>query len=139
MARRPTLLALLLLGLAAAPGVAGSAGERLHRLHVPPPPVSALPQSLAVDEFEWGMRGTHLEVKAGLLRIHVYNRGMDDHDLTLVDASGKLHSVPLGSGADAVLEANVAAGPVRLYCSLFAGTPDSHVDKGMVFDLTAKT
>ena len=139
MARRPTLLALLLLGLAAAPGVAGSADERLHRLHVPPPPVSALPQSLAVDEFEWGMRGTHLEVKAGLLRIHVYNRGMDDHDLTLVDADGKVHSVPLGSGADAVLEANVAAGPVRLYCSLFAGTPDSHVDKGMYFDLTAKS
>ena len=139
MARRPTLLALLLLGLAAAPGVAGSAGERLHRLHVPPPPASALPQSLAVDEFEWGMRGTHLEVKAGLLRIHVYNRGMDDHDLTLVDADGKVHSVPLGSGADAVLEANVAAGPVRLYCSLFAGTPDSHVAKGMYFDLVAKT
>jgi len=138
MARRPTLLALLLLGLAAAPGVAGSAGERLHRLHVPPPPLTVLPQSLAVDEFEWGMRGTHLEVKAGLLRIHVYNRGMDDHDLTLVDAAGKLHSVPLGSGADAVLEANVAAGPVRLYCSLFAGTPDSHVDKGMYFDLTAR-
>jgi hypothetical protein len=138
MARRPTLLALLLLGLAAAPGVAGSAGGRLHRLHVPPPPTTVLPQSLAVDEFEWGMRGTHLEVKAGQLRIHVYNRGMDDHDLTLVDASGTLHSVPLGSGDDAVLEADVAAGPVRLYCSLFAGTPDSHVDKGMVFDLTAK-
>jgi hypothetical protein len=138
MARRPTLLALLLLALAAAPGVAGSAGERLHRLHLPPPPVTVLPQSLAVDEFEWGMRGTHLAVKAGLLRIHVYNRGMDDHDLTLVDAAGVVHSVPLGSGADAVLEANVAAGPVRLYCSLFAGTPDSHVDKGMFFDLTAR-
>ena len=27
------------------------------------------------------MRGTHLEVEAGRLRIHVYNRGMDDHDL----------------------------------------------------------
>ena len=40
------------------------------------------------------------------------------------------------SGADAVLEADLAAGPVRLFCSLFAGTPDSHVDKGMVFDLT---
>jgi hypothetical protein len=138
MARRPTLLALLLLGLAAAPGVAGSAGERLHRLHLPPPPPTVLPQSLAVDEFEWGMRGTHLEVKAGVLRIHVYNRGMDDHDLTLVDAAGELHSIPLGSGADAVLEASVAAGPVRLYCSLFAGTPDSHVDKGMFFDLTAR-
>jgi hypothetical protein len=138
MARRPALLALLLLALAAAPGVAGSAGERFHRLHVPPPPVEVLPQSLAVDEFEWGMRGTHLEVRAGRVRIHVYNRGMDDHDLTLVDAHGKLHSVPLGSGADAVLEADLAAGPVKLFCSLFAGTPDSHVDKGMAFDLTAR-
>ncbi len=138
MARRPTLLALLLLALAAAPGVAGSAGERFHRLHVPPAPVSVLPQSLAVDEFEWGMRGSHLEVKAGRVRIHVYNRGMDDHDLTLVDAHGQVQSVPLGSGADAVLEADVAAGPVRLYCSLFAGTPDSHIAKGMVFDLTAR-
>ena len=138
MARRPALLSLLLLALAAAPGVAGSAGERFHRLHVPPPPFVPLPQSLAVDEFEWGMRGTHLEVKAGVVRIHVYNRGMDDHDLTLVDAHGQVHSVPLVSGEDAVLEADLGAGPVRLFCSLFAGTPDSHVDKGMVFDLTAR-
>jgi len=138
MARRPALLSLLLLALAAAPGVAGSAGERFHRLHVPPPPVVVLPHSLAVDEFEWGMRGTHLEVKAGVVRIHVYNRGMDDHDLTLVDAHGQVHSVPLVSGEDAVLEADLAAGPVRLFCSLFAGTPDSHVAKGMVFDLTAR-
>ena len=138
MARRPALLSLLLLALAAAPGVAGSAGERFHRLHVPPPPVVVLPQSLAVDEFEWGMRGTHLEVKAGVVRIHVYNRGMDDHDLTLVDAHGQVHSVPLVSGEDAVLEADLGAGPVRLFCSLFAGTPDSHVAKGMVFDLTAR-
>ena len=138
MARRPALLSLLLLALAAAPGVAGSAGERFHRLHVPPPPVVVLPHSLAVDEFEWGMRGTHLEVKAGLVRIHVYNRGMDDHDLTLVDAHGNVHSVPLAPGADAVLEADLGAGPVKLFCSLFAGTADSHVDKGMVFDLTAR-
>lgn len=138
MARRPTLLALLLLALAAAPGVAGSAGERIHRLHVPPPPVEVLPQSLAVDEFEWGMRATHLTVKAGRVRIHVYNRGMDDHDFTFVDAQGKVQSVPLAPGADAVLEADFGAGPVKLYCSLFAGTADSHVAKGMVFNLTAR-
>jgi hypothetical protein len=135
MAGRPILLALLVLALAAAPGVAGSAG-RLHRLHLPPPPAQALPQSIALDEFEWGIRGTHLEVAAGTLQIHVYNRGMDDHDLTLVDAHGQVQSVPLASGADAELDADVAAGPLRLYCSLFEGTPDSHVAKGMVFDLT---
>ena len=116
----------------------GRPASAFHRLHVPPPAAAVLPQSLAVDEFEWGMRGTHLEVAAGTLRIHVYNRGMDDHDLTLVDAHGQVHSVPLASGADAVLKVDVAAGPVQLYCSLFAGTPDSHEAKGMLFDLTAR-
>src|SRR6478609_1525864 len=130
MARRPTLLALLVLALAAAPRAAGSAGERLHRLHVPPALPPVLPQSIALDEFEWGIRGTHLEIAAGQLRIHVYNRGMDDHDLAVVDARGVLHTVPLASGADAVLDVDVAAGPVKLFCSLFAGTPDSHAPKG---------
>jgi hypothetical protein len=139
VARRPTLLALLVLALAAAPGVAGSAGERSHRLHLPPPPAQpALPQSIAVDEFEWGMRGTHLQVSSGRLTIHVYNRGMDDHDLAVVDAHGQLHTVPLASGANAVLVVDVSSGPVKLYCSLFAGTPDSHEAKGMVFNVTAK-
>jgi hypothetical protein len=138
MARRPILLALLVLALAAAPGVAGSAGERIHRLHVPPPPTPALPQGIAVDEFEWGMRGSHLVVAQGPLTIHVYNRGMDDHNLTVVDASGVVHTVPLSSGADAELTVNVAAGPVHLYCSLYAGTPDSHEAKGMFFNLTAQ-
>jgi hypothetical protein len=138
MLRSPIYLALLALALAAAPGVAGSDGERVHRLHVPAPVAPVLPQSIAVDEFEWGMRGTHLQVASGNLRIHVYNRGMDDHDLTVVDAQGQLHTVLLASGADAVLNVDVAAGPVKLYCSLFAGTPDSHEAKGMLFDLTAR-
>jgi hypothetical protein len=84
------------------------------------------------------MRGSHLEVAAGLVRIHVYNRGMDDHDLTLVDARGRVHTIPLAPGADARLDAELAPGAVRLYCSLFAGTPDSHVDQGMVFDLRVR-
>ncbi|MDX6619105.1 MAG: hypothetical protein QOK36_1491 [Gaiellales bacterium] len=138
MARRPVLLALLLPALAAAPGVAGSAGERLHRLRVPPPPASPLPHSLAVDEFEFGVRGSHLEVAAGRLRIHVYNRGMDDHDLTLVDAHGQVQSVPLAAGGDAELDADVASGALRIYCSLFAGTADSHLAKGMLFDITVR-
>jgi hypothetical protein len=138
MRYRPALLAFLLLALAAVPGVAGPAALRLHRVHLPPPPANPLPQSLAVDEFEYGIRGTHLEVAAGHLRIHAYNRGMDDHDLTLVDAHGQVESVPLAAGADAVLDADVAAGPLRIYCSLFAGTQDSHVAKGMLFDLTVR-
>ena len=138
MARRPALLALLLLALAAAPGVAGSAGERLHRLHVPPPPAQALPQSLAVDEFEWGMRGTHLEVAAGACASTSTTAAWTTTTSRSSTPTAQVHSVPLASGADAVLEADVGAGPLRLYCSLFAGTPDSHVAKGMVFDLTAR-
>jgi hypothetical protein len=127
-------LAVASVGLAAAPLVPV---ERHHRLHAPPPPVTTLPSSLAVDESEYTLRPSQIVLAAGEVKINVYNRGMDDHDLTLVDAHGQVQSVPLGSGADAVLEADVAAGPVRLYCSLFAGTPDSHIGKGMVFDLTA--
>src|SRR4051794_18691878 len=139
MAARPVLLALLVLALAAAPGVAGSAGGRTHRLHLPPPPaVPALPHSIAVDEFEWGMRGTHLRIAAGHLQIHVYNRGMDDHDLAVVDAQGVLHTVPLASGADAVLDVNVAAGAVKLFCSLFPRTPPPPQAQGMAVHATAK-
>jgi hypothetical protein len=138
MAGRPILLALVVLALAAVPGVAGAAGQRTHRLHVPPPPKPALPQAISVDEFEWGMRGSHLLVAQGPLEIHVYNRGMDDHNLTVVDANGVVHTVPLASGADAVLNVDVGAGPVHLYCSLYAGTPDSHEAKGMFFNLTAQ-
>ena len=100
--------------------------------------MQALPQSIAVDEDEWHVRGTHLVVAAGRLQIHVYNRGMDDHDLAVVDAHGVLHTVPLASGADAELDVDVGAGPLKLYCSLLEGTPDSHEAKGMVFNLTAR-
>ena len=118
--------------------MAGPAGERRHRLHLPPPPANALPQSLAVDEFEYGIRGSHLEVAAGRLRIHVYNRGMDDHDLTLVDAHGIVAERAARLGRRRGARRRRRAGPLRLYCSLFAGTPDSHVAKGMLFDLTVK-
>ena len=108
-------------------------GPRVHRLHVPPPPASVLPQSIALDEFEWGIRGTHLEIAAGQLRIHVYNRGMDDHDLTMVDGAGALQTVPLmANGGQGRLVVNLAPGRYKLYCSLFAGTPDSHEERGMV-------
>jgi hypothetical protein len=128
--------ALALLALAPVASIAGAAGaRRVHRVHVPPPPLSA---GLTVDEYEFYLKPSRFEVAPGAVRFRVYNRGMDDHDLTLVDAHGQVHSVPLVSGEDAVLEADLGAGPVRLFCSLFAGTPDSHVDKGMVFDLTAR-
>ena len=102
---RPTLLALLVLALAAAPGVAGSAGERLHRLHVPPPAARGAAAVARGGRVRVGhARHAPRRSPPGTLRIHVYNRGMDDHDLAVVDAHGQLHTVPLASGADAVLE-----------------------------------
>ena len=69
-----------------------------------------------------------------------YLAGMSASALYIWDTATQelLHTVPLASGADAVLNVNVAAGPVKLYCSLFAGTPDSHEAKGMLFDVTAR-
>ena len=67
----------------------------------------------------------------------MYNRGMDDHDLAVVDAQGVLHTVPLASGRRCRARRRRRGRPVKLFCSLFDGTPDSHEAKGMVFNVTA--
>jgi plastocyanin len=115
-------------GLAAAPLVAV---ERHHRLHVPPAPVATLPSSLAVDESEYTLRPSQIVVAAGQVRINVYNRGMDDHDLTVVDGNGVTQQLPVKAGASGTLIVALEPGSYRLYCSLFAGTPESHDALGM--------
>jgi hypothetical protein len=134
--RRIALLsaALALLGAGAA-----DARPRIHRLRVPPPPVVVLPSSLVVDMSEWYIRPSRVLVKAGEVRIGAYNRGMDDHDLSLVDGAGALQTVPLmANGGEGRLVVNLAPGRYKLYCSLFAGTPSSHEVFGMVTYVTAK-
>jgi uncharacterized cupredoxin-like copper-binding protein len=116
--------------LAAASAVAA---PRLHRTKLPPPP--PLPTSFAVDEGEWVVRPSKRVVAAGEVGIRVYNRGMDDHDLTLVDANGTL----LAPGEQGSIRATLTPGVWKLYCSLFAGTPSSHEDLGMVTLVRAKT
>ena len=56
---------------------------------------------------------------------------MDDHDLALVDASGNVRSVDVPSRESRSLVATFGPGRVKLYCSLFAGTPGSHEALGM--------
>ncbi len=134
--RRIALLsaALALLGAGAA-----DARPRIHRLRVPPPPVVVLPSSLVVDMSEWYIRPSRVLVKAGEVRIGAYNRGMDDHDLSLVDGAGALQTVPLmANGGEGRLVVNLAPGRYKLYCSLFAGTPSSHEVFGMVTYVTAR-
>jgi plastocyanin len=121
-------LAVVGVGIAA---VAPPPVARHHRLHVPPPPTPVLPSSLAVDEAEYTLRPSQIVVAAGQVKINVYNRGMDDHDLTVVDGNGATQQVGVKPGTSATLIVALKPGTYRLYCSLFEGTPESHDALGM--------
>jgi hypothetical protein len=105
------------------------AAARIHRVRVPPPP--PLPTATAVDETEWTVRPSRRVLAAGNVRLRVYNRGEDDHDLVLVDGDGVPHKLDLAPGESGTIRARLRPGRYRIYCSLFAGTPDSHEDRGM--------
>jgi plastocyanin len=98
---------------------------------VPPPPAVTLPSSLAVDETEYSLRPSQIVLAAGPVKINVYNRGMDDHDLTVVDGNGVAQQLPVKPGESGTLVIALRPGSYRLYCSLFAGTPESHDALGM--------
>lgn len=125
------LICISLMGAAAA-----VAAPRLHRTKLPPPP--PLPTSFAVDEGEWVVVPSKRVVAAGEVGIRVYNRGMDDHDLTLVDGSGATRQIFLAPGEQGSIRATLTPGVWKLYCSLFAGTPSSHEALGMVATVRAK-
>ncbi|MBJ7455551.1 MAG: hypothetical protein JHC74_05765 [Thermoleophilia bacterium] len=127
--------ALICISLVAA--ASAVAAPRLHRTKLPAPP--PLPTSLAVDEGEWVVRPSKTVVAAGEVSIRVYNRGMDDHDLTLVDATGATQQIFLAPGEQGSIRATLTPGVWKLYCSLFEGTPSSHEVLGMVALVRAKT
>jgi uncharacterized cupredoxin-like copper-binding protein len=77
-------------------------------------------------------------VAAGVVKLRVYNRGEDDHDLVIVDAAGQAHVLALKPGGDGVLTPKLTPGRYRLFCSLQAGTPESHEDRGMWTTLDAR-
>jgi len=104
---------------------------RHHRLHVPPAAVALLPSSLAVDEDEYHVRPSQIVLAAGQVKINVYNRGMDDHDLTVIDGNGDVQQLPVKPGQAGTLVVALKPGTYTLYCSLFAGTPQSHEALGM--------
>jgi hypothetical protein len=127
------------LTLAATAAAAGPADAvRRHRAHRPPAAAPPLARALAVDESEWALRPSKRVVAAGVVRLRVYNRGEDDHNLVLVDAAGEAHVILLEPGTDGVLTPRLAPGSYRLFCSLQAGTPESHEDKGMWSTLDAR-
>lgn len=132
--RARVVLALLVISCLAC--AAAVAAPRIHRVKLPPP--VALPTTLAVDEDEWFVRPSKRVVAAGVVTLRVTNRGMDDHDLAVLDADGVLHRIDLGPGASGTVRARLTPGLWKLYCSLFAGTPESHELFGMVTHIRAK-
>jgi uncharacterized cupredoxin-like copper-binding protein len=125
------LLAIALVGAAAA-----TAAPRIHRTTLPPPVV--LPTQLSVDETEWSVRPSKRVVAAGDVRIQVYNRGMDDHDLAVVDATGTRRVIDLAPRSSGELVVNLPVGRHKIWCSLFEGTALSHEDLGMVAYIQAR-
>lgn len=133
--RTPALVALLALCIA---GTATPApGARKHRLQVPPRP--AFPRALSVDETEYQLTASRTVVSSGRVRLNVYNRGMDDHDLVVYDGARTplAKSVLPPDAADEIF-VTLPAGDYLVVCSLFAGTPISHETLGMLFTLTVR-
>jgi hypothetical protein len=134
--RPPARIAGALIAVSLVAAASAVAAPRVHRLTLPPPP--PLPTSLAVDEDEWTVIPSKRVVAAGPVTLRVYNRGMDDHDLSLVDATGTLHRVDLAPGTSSEIRATLTPGTWKLWCSLFSGTPDSHELQGMVTTIQAR-
>jgi plastocyanin len=129
--------------LAAAVAAAPAAGSTLrrHRLLLPTPP---LPRSLTVDESEWAVVPSERVVGAGTITFQVYDRGEDAHNLTVQGpvtstGDGRIRGqVLMQSGGMATIVAKLPAGTYKLYCSLFAGTPQSHEMLGMLAEITVR-
>ena len=96
-----------------------------------PPPPPPLPRTVAVDENEYTIGLSRTLVGAGQVTFNVYNRGMDDHDLAVMDANGTVQTIAVPPRETRSLVVQLAAGRTTVYCSLFAGTPASHEALGM--------
>jgi hypothetical protein len=134
MTRRRGLALICLAGLLVAAFASVALGARKHRLKLPPRP--AFPRALSVDETEFSLGPSRTLVSSGVVRISVYNRGQDDHDLVVYDQAGtQLGKSFLLPGASDQIVVTLPAGSYRVVCSLFAGTPIAHETLGMRFTL----
>jgi plastocyanin len=126
-------LALLALALIALPA---QATARRHRIHLPP---VNLPRALTVDEREWAVQPSKTLVGAGTVTFNAYNRGEDAHNFVIADAAGNVAGqASLIPGSTATVVAHLHPGTYVLFCSLFAGTPESHYARGMHATLTVR-
>jgi plastocyanin len=129
------------LAVVAAAGSATGTITRKHRLLLPTPP---LPRSLTVDESEYVVVPSERVVGAGSVTFQVYDRGQDAHNLTIQgpvtsSGAGRIRGqVSMQSGGAATIVAKLPPGTYKLYCSLFAGTPQSHEMLGMLALITVR-
>jgi plastocyanin len=125
-----------LLALALTFAVPAWAAARRHRVHLPP---VELPHALTVDEREYAVQPSKTIVGAGTVTFNAYNRGQDDHNFVIVDSAGNVAgSASLIPGSTATVTAHLHPGTYVLFCSLFAGTPESHYARGMHTTLTVR-
>jgi plastocyanin len=130
----PRALTVPLLAVIAASIPAGGGALRRHRLILPTPP---LPHSLTVDEREWAVVPSQPVLAAGEVTFQVYDRGQDAHNLTIQGPITRAGAGPiraqawLKSGGTATIAVKLPPGTYKLYCSMFAGTPQSHEKLGM--------
>ena len=120
-------------GLAALLAVpAATAGHvRKHRPHLPP---VCDPCRLTVDEDEWRISLSRIVVAPGPVTLKIYNRGEDDHNLVVRDAGGgnEYFRVDIKTGDKTETTLDLPRGRYEIVCDLFVGTPQSHIDYGMV-------
>jgi plastocyanin len=99
----------------------------------PPPPPAALART-GVDEGEYYVRPTHPIVAAGPVELDPANLGMDEHNLAVRDAQGRvLGTVAVDPGQTQTLTLSLHAGTYTLFCSLY-----NHEQLGMRSTLTVR-
>jgi uncharacterized cupredoxin-like copper-binding protein len=87
-----------------------------------------------VDEGEYYVRPTHPTVAAGSVEFDPANLGMDEHDLSVRDAQGRvLGRVVVEPGQTQTLTVSLPAGSYTLFCSLY-----DHERLGMRAPLTVR-
>lgn len=85
------------------------------------------------DIREWTVRPSYRSLAAGRIDFNVNNRGEDDHDLTVRDASRRFGQLPLAPGETGTLTLTLAAGSYTLFCSL-----PGHEEAGMAAGISVR-
>ncbi|MDA0180145.1 plastocyanin/azurin family copper-binding protein [Solirubrobacter phytolaccae] len=85
------------------------------------------------DVREWTVRPSYRILAAGKIDFNANNRGEDDHNLTVRDATRDLGKIDLAPGETKTLTVTLPAGSYTLYCSL-----PQHEEAGMAAAISVR-